>query len=368
MFKTQSRFAGCLLAVSVSMLAVSTASAQYSSNFEDLDASAGGTLLTGQDGYYIPDGTDSVDFYAYKYTGNTLGIPKNPLGGAQFVAGVGPGSPTFARAQRDIAWGTGIWEVTYDVCPTYLGTGESQDNLGSFSVQPYPGSASYIHLFSFMDPTNPVAWRTTFNLYDENGLGKNGVSPGPEWDNLQLDRWYRLQTIIDFNQNRIVELRITDMATRETSVSCQATWYLEGGSGGGLEPTGFRMFAGGGVTDNCVAWDNMSIQPAEGQFYLCADGDCPGYTIITISGATANGNVAVVASTKAGPFTNPNNPCIGITIDLSPPFLPGFPMTLKASAQGKIRLTGTVPKALCGKLLLQAVDLTTCTTSNLGSW
>src|SRR5690606_22978882 len=85
------------------------AGAQYSSDFEGLTASAAGELLTGQDAFYIPV-AESTDFRAYTYMDNVLGIPQNPGGGDQFVAGEGGTSPAFARAQRDITWPTGSVE------------------------------------------------------------------------------------------------------------------------------------------------------------------------------------------------------------------------------------------------------------------
>ncbi|MBL1216535.1 MAG: hypothetical protein D8M59_03475 [Planctomycetes bacterium] len=340
------------------------ASAQYSSDFEALNASGNGVLLTGQDGYYIPDGTDSVDFYAFTYNNNGIGLPKNPRGGAQFIAGSGPGSPTFARAQRDMTWGSGIWEVSVDVCCTYLGSGESQDNLGSFSLQPYPGSASYIQLFSWMDPTNPVAWRSTFNAYDENGNGYNGVSPGEGWQNLKIDHWYRLRTTLDFDQNRILQTSIADLSTGETTSTCFGTMYLEGGRNGSAQPTGFRFFAGGGVPDNVTAYDNIGIEPTGRSLWTCINGDCPGLVSISVSGATSRGDVALVAGLTGGQYVNPKPPCQGITIDINPPFLNGFPRVERASSDGKVFIAGDMPRNLCGRLYVQAVDLTTCNVSN----
>lgn len=337
---------------------------QYSSGFEDLNASANGVVLTNQDGFYIPDGTDSIDFYAFTYNNNAIGLPKNPRGGAQFVAGRGPGAPTYARAQRDITWGTGLWEIQVDVCCTYLGSGESADYLGSFSVQPYPGSASYLQIFEWMDATNPVAWKSTFNAYDENGNGKNGISPGSNWENLKLNNWYRLRTTVDFDQNRILQTSIADLSTGKSYTTCFGTLYLEGGKNGGATPTGFRLFAGGGVPDNVVAYDNVSIEPSSAALWTCIGGDCPGLISISVSGATPRGDVALIAGLHSGQYTNPKPPCQGIVISLVPPFLNGFPRIEKANADGKVYITGEMPSNLCGRLYVQAVDLATCGVSN----
>ena len=80
------RSSATLLAGAAGLFVLATnAAAQYSSTFEGLSASAAGTVLTGQDGYYIPAGTTSVDFLAYTYAGNALGAPSNPGGAFSLV-------------------------------------------------------------------------------------------------------------------------------------------------------------------------------------------------------------------------------------------------------------------------------------------
>ena len=73
--------------IAACMLVAPAAFAQYQSDFDGLMASADGTVLTGQDGYYLPNAT-STDFEAYSYSANTLRLPQNPTGGTQFIAGV----------------------------------------------------------------------------------------------------------------------------------------------------------------------------------------------------------------------------------------------------------------------------------------
>jgi len=62
----------------VCLLTACVASADYISDFEGLNASADGVVLTGQDGYYLPPGVESVDFWAFTYAGNALGLPRIP--------------------------------------------------------------------------------------------------------------------------------------------------------------------------------------------------------------------------------------------------------------------------------------------------
>lgn len=246
----------------------SAAHAQYDAQgFEAplFNASPAGTVLTGQDGFYLPV-ADTEDYLAFTYAGNALGLPQNPAGGEQFVAGIGPGSPIFARAQRDIPWGDGVWTVTYDTTCFYQGDPPGANNLGSFSVQPYPGSSSYIHLFSWTDPDLNETWQALYLAYDAAGAAhaQPGMSPGPAWETLTLQSWYRFQTVIDFDLNRIVKVTAWDLSTGQRAIYLPPDWYLEGGSAGGVgEPTGFRFFSGGGVPGNGVAWDNFRTIPGE---------------------------------------------------------------------------------------------------------
>ena len=365
--------------VTAAVVMSGTAHAQYSTGYEDVVADADGEVLTGQDGYYIPGGTDSVDFLAYTYDGNTLGIPQNPQGGEQFVAGIGPaGNPTtfFARAQRDAPWGTGVWEFTYDICCQYQGDPPTAQNLGSVSVQPYPGSASYIHLFSWVDINAATNWNAFYLAYDANGVAHQqpGMSPGSNWENLELNHWYHFATWIDFDLNRIVKVQVWDLTTCQTAVFEPADWYLEGGQGGGQPiPTGFRLFAGSStLPGNTVAADNVRYaeadffdpgsQPFEG--VVCSP-RCAGPVRVSFGGMTPSSNVAIVASVNAGSFVNPSPPCMGITVDMRPPFLPGFPLIRQSDASGNVSLQGNLNNALCGRVQIQAVDLATCRITDL---
>ena len=133
---------------------------------------------------------------------------------------------------------------------------------GSFSVQPVPGSAGYVHLFSWVTGST-TEWQAFFSGYRANGgpIGQPGVSPGPEWTNLQLNRWYRFTADIRFGQNRVANVTVTDLETGQCAEAELTGVYLEGGSGGGApRPTGFRLFAGAGVPGNLVAWDNPEMR------------------------------------------------------------------------------------------------------------
>src|SRR6266550_3216169 len=106
------------------VLMTSPARAQLVTNFEPpaYAGSAAGTLLTGQNGWYVPV-AGSPDYNVYTYAGNTLTLPVNPVtGGTQFVGGVSAGT-VFARSQHDLDFSTSnVWTLSYDVAHRYNGT------------------------------------------------------------------------------------------------------------------------------------------------------------------------------------------------------------------------------------------------------
>ena len=70
-----------VLSLAAWTLSGSPASAQLVTNFESppYNASATGTLLTGQQGWYVPV-AGSPDYNAFTYAGNSLGLPVNSTG------------------------------------------------------------------------------------------------------------------------------------------------------------------------------------------------------------------------------------------------------------------------------------------------
>lgn len=361
------RFALLSATCATSILAIAgSAFAQYATGFETADgisASPGGTPLTGQDGYYVPAG---VDYWAMTYAGNAFGVATNPQGGAQFAAGQGLGSPNFSRGQRDITWPAPLATMSCDVACLYIGDpGLAANNLGSLSIQPYPGSASAIFLFSYADPLNPTSWQATYLAYDANGTAMlaPGAIPGPEWQNLSMNHWYRFKTKVNFTTNQMTEASITDLTTNVTTTVALTGVYLEGGSAGGRPaPTGFRMFSGGSTVGNVVCFDNLDFRATSGgcpsDFTLTQGGSCPGPMTLSWSGAPTGQKRILYTTNNGNGGVIPNGACSGTTlciglggIQIHQATLPGTP-------------SGTSPSfnAPCG-MKVQLIT-TACKTSN----
>lgn len=186
------------------------------SDFEGLNASDTGTVLTGQAGFTLPFAYSS-DWDAYTYLNNLPGLPQNPTGGSKFVAGAAPaiGSISGARAQHDLSSNTGgLWTFSYDFAATYIGAvGDASDNIGSFSTQPNGSSSNFVQVLSWVDPADPVSFNAFYVAYDVSGAQFNraGESPGSAWEGLSIDNWYRGWTTADYDLNRIIEAGIMDL-------------------------------------------------------------------------------------------------------------------------------------------------------------
>lgn len=251
------------IAIAVPM---ASAYAQYSTGFESpgYTGSAGGTLLTGQQGWYVPV-AGSIDHNVFTYAGNSFGVAANPTGGSQFSAGVGGATP--ARAQHDLNMSVGdVWSFSYDVLGMYTGQLPAVNNLGSFSSQNFTLGAhqSFIALNVWDDVNTAASWSAQYNVYDAAGVAINNQSAGSAWAGLTPNRWYRQETRVNFATNQVTFVAITDLTTNVTTSFSPTTWYLNGGANnpGGLpRPTGFRMFAGG--ANSLMAFDNVSVpEPA----------------------------------------------------------------------------------------------------------
>jgi len=251
------------------LFVTSIAEAQYSSNFESLNALSSGTILTGQEGYYRPSG---IDWNAYTYSGNILGLPTNPAGGDNFVAGNATASG-LARTQHDVDFsGANLWTISYDFAAgRYPPTAPPpQQYIGSFSTQPTLGSAAYFNIMSWVDINDPGAgFNAIYQAYNESNVLVTYPSPGSAWEQLALNHWYHAWTTFDFGSNMITEVGIIDLSNNNETIFNPTNWYLGGGQPDGLDaPSAFRFFAGGlnDITPsagNVLAFDNINITSSQ---------------------------------------------------------------------------------------------------------
>lgn len=253
-----------LLPIAVCAMIAPALTAQYVSDFEALTASATGTLLTGQDGYYIPV-AGSIDWNVYTYAGNTMGVVANPNGGTNFIAGVSPGAN--CRAQRALAFDNlSAWRFEFDVNCLYTGTATPTNNIGSCSTQPSTTAAYINGLARWPATPTGATWDADLVYYDAANVSTTGSLPDPNFQGLTANHWYHWAFEFDFVSNRYLAIEITDLGTNVTHRYEPTSMYMFGGSAGAPLPTDFRWFASGSA-GNVFAIDNARIVPLQYGLY-----------------------------------------------------------------------------------------------------
>lgn len=123
----------------------------------------------------------------------------------------------------------------------------------------------------------------------------------------------------------------------------------------------------GKVTIQSQVWpwstiiDNHEFGGAGGPT-LSLSGSCPGASTASVTGATPGGRVAIALSAGTGSFVIPGGPCGGTVLGLAA--TPSLIAILTANGGGSVSISGNLPAGLCGRYL-QAVDLATCTPTNV---
>jgi len=99
-----------------------------------------------------------------------------------------------------------------------------------------------------------------------------------------------------------------------------------------------------------------------GGFVLALNGNCPGFMTACVTGATPGGTVAFVYGACGG-ATVMGAPCPGLVLNVGGAKLAGLAV---ADANGDACVGGVVPQAACNNnICVQAIDLATCTVSNV---
>jgi hypothetical protein len=221
-------------------------------------------LLTGQDGWYLPvTNPVSADYKVFTYAGNTLGFVQNPQGGEQFTGGSNAGT-SLARGQHTVDFSTSdTWTITFDWAATFDGVLPALNNVGSFSLQPSVGSKYFQTLYAWDNVATGSAVDAQYLWWNAAGVQQAFTIPGPEWDALPLNTWFRQTTEINWATNQIVSASIENLHTgaKATVDTAALGWYMTGGQNPTLPlPTDVRLFTGGGAANiNTMGFDNLSV-------------------------------------------------------------------------------------------------------------
>jgi hypothetical protein len=251
--------------------------AQFSDNFESESASAAGTLITGQNGWYLPAVTGSLDGFVYTYANNALGHIGNATGGNNFAGASSINGGTPVRMQHALTLNaTGLWRLSVDFNFDFSGTPPVANNLGSISLQPTATNNAFQTLYAFdnLNLAAPTGYRALYGFAGAAG-GAIALESNPgdaRWDNLIFNHWYHQTLTWDAGSNQIVETTLQDMtAGGPLNTLTPTTWFLTGGQNNVLQEalaTDTRLFVSGGnlgvppgLTTNLGGYDNFSIAP-----------------------------------------------------------------------------------------------------------
>jgi hypothetical protein len=272
----------------------------FSANFEppQYTGSAAGTVISGQQGWYLPAVAGSQDGNVFTYAGNALGIVSNPTGGLQFEGGLGVAAGS-ARAQHAVDFSSGgVWEAAWDCTGKWQGTLPALNNIGSWSMQPSATARYFQQLMSWGGAGNnyqsspnvpaPPPDRTLtadmFHIHIGYFTAASPTviafaAPDPAWIDVPVDHWVRIRVRWNFNTAQVLLCAIRDLTAGTPEVVTDVSsfgWYLQGGPGSTNPlPTDIRLFAGG--VGDISAWDNLVVAPFVGQ--ACYP-NCDGSTIV----------------------------------------------------------------------------------------
>ncbi|MBL1218118.1 MAG: hypothetical protein D8M59_11555 [Planctomycetes bacterium] len=117
-----------------------------------------------------------------------------------------------------------------------------------------------------------------------------------------------------------------------------------------------------GETDELGSPQGLTFVGSGGSgFAVAVDGNCPGDIRITAGGAEPGDRIAVIYGLNAGQ-THEVPGCPGLYADIAKPNIADVGT---ADAQGEFVVTGRAPAKACGRLLIQAINLTACEASNV---
>lgn len=113
------------------------------------------------------------------------------------------------------------------------------------------------------------------------------------------------------------------------------------------------------ITDRSGVWRVGEPGPT-----ISWSGTCPGPMTLTLTGFTPSSSITVVSAPQAGSAVVPAGPCAGAVSSLGAPGI-RIRATPTADASGNATLQVNMPAAACGQANVQALDVETCTFSNV---
>ncbi|TAH37137.1 MAG: hypothetical protein EYC70_09150 [Planctomycetota bacterium] len=248
---------------------------------------------------------------------------------------------------RALAFGAG--DLLYALNDPLGTAGDGVDDL--YTIDLTTGTAQYIGTPGLVGLYSLAYWNGVLYSYDEGGQPTSGEGL------ITIDPATGLGT--DVNP----AIPGVDGAVGTLCFSDLGVLYAGGGAFGILDTTtgAHTMVSFLPVPVNGMEF----LDPISNPLRLSVTGQCPGVLAAAVDGASPRDVIAWLYSVgSSGPFTIPSDPCAGTLLDLGANVRLGT-QTL-AGEFGNARAVGfTAPAAVCGQLRIQALNLTTCETSNV---
>ena len=215
--------------------------------------------------------------------------------------------------------------------------------------------------------THPLATCAVGLTFDSDGIGyvmdlTNDAIHATNLTSCVVERSQPLAYAANFGQDLSINL--------ETSAGYITAFNVEGFGGEfwTWDPvTGAMDYIGnlGGTGSSQMAGADVDERPVEliPFPFLSYSGSCPGRLDVTVEHCTPFRPVTLVYGTQAQSWIVPNGVvCEGIELGIRKAKVARI---VNADAAGVARFSGQVPSGACDNLLLQAVDLDSCETTNL---
>lgn len=282
--------------IAVATLFAVAANAQYRTNFEDSEgyqADPSGVSIVGQQGWYQPI-PGSADGLVVRSGYNRFGTVHHPEQEENWLTCAADADMPYivSRAEHQVTFTNTEWTLTYDFNGQFLGNAPATDFLGGVSLQPSLDCNGFQTTLRWNNVMNPTEFSALYGVADAGGLPSgqqftNFVSPGPAWEHLPTNHWFRSTTTWDFRTGRVTLISIRDLSTGGPKTFFEPTdWFLAGGvynKRGRTNPTALRVFSGGSSSGNVVSYDLVNVRPP-GQDTLLAP-----YKEVILLGTTRDG-------------------------------------------------------------------------------
>lgn len=213
-------------------------------------------------------------------------------------------------------------------------------------------------------------WSNQVELFQVNGLGS--LAYDSENDSLWITQAFNSNLIIEYSKSG-TRLRSIDVGHDRCHAlaldPADDTLWLHHAS---TEDQGtLEQWTKDGTMLNRIAVPGLEEQIALGGEFafgagtsptLTVNGDCPGRMRLVANNMTGEGNVAFVYAFGEGDFVIPGGPCAGTTLGLDATVTLGA--VKRADPEGSAILEARLPNRACGRVYVQAIDVTTCGTTN----